>query len=655
MAEKNTDQNTPKPVRLARLALSQLAAEGTEVSKPLSKALTAYALMLDKNGQDIDTEHLLHAARQGKNFLKQHTSVPQKQQQKKDYFKTYLDITQNLPIIRFRGTDEYLLNRYIRTGDMEKFELRLKNPDCTPTERDAAIYMAARKGSVECFNKLIRSGAKLRAVDDLPIKYALQGDHIPMVKALITHKLSVSDPHIVKDTLRSSYYKAVENGNEEIVNLIESHIPKQDLPKIQENALHAAACSGHTHLWQRLAQETTITEPAKLISSLLQAANAGYFETVKTICDTYADANLSFGMCLNAATKENHADIVDYLLPKIDKNDISYVMAALRNAIASAGNVNMAQKLYNYIEDALENRDNRYSKDDLIRHKKAFQREIGKISLTTPIENEYLETIVFFIHLKNEVPADAFPQAIRLESFKTAEYLYNLKYNPDHNSPIKLRGDFNIDDVEYLKDYCIKKQQWLNTIHQIPPHGLHDENPAFFKKRCFENIQKIIRHEGYHNKTANALAFQATALFQSEDRVLQYLEKWGRSSEQPLHNLVQMIKVPKEGNPNLKDWGDAVLKCGPTMAKLVKFADRLPSPLKSTDGKTWSMTATRDEVAQYSFQKANAHPKLAALCLELNMDEDEFETALKLIQTTRLPDKKDIPTLHVDGADFDAK
>ena len=77
-------------------------------------------------------------------------------------------------------------------------------------------------------------------------------------------------------------------------------------------------------------------------------------------------------------------------------------MAALRNAIASAGNVGMAQKLYSYIEDALDNKDNQYSKDDLIRHKQAFQKEIKNISFTKLIENEYLEAIrlvkeIFFI------------------------------------------------------------------------------------------------------------------------------------------------------------------------------------------------------------------------------------------------------------------
>ncbi len=147
------------------------------------------------------------------------------------------------------------------------------------------------------------------------------------------------------------------------------------------------------------------------------------------------------------------------------------------------------------------------------------------------------------------------------------------------------------------------------------------------------------------------MAFHAAGLFQSEQRVLQYLEQWGTAGGQPLHDLIQMIKLPAGNTANLKDWGDAVLKCGPAMARLVKFADKLPAPLKSADGRTWSMVNTRAEVAKFAFNKAAEHPELAALCFEYNVEEADFNKALKLVKkgpsTT-----KNIPEMTIEGDKF---
>jgi hypothetical protein len=185
-----------------------------------------------------------------------------------------------------------------------------------------------------------------------------------------------------------------------------------------------------------------------------------------------------------------------------------------------------------------------------------------------------------------------------------------------------------------------------------PPQHLHNQNPAFFKKSVYEAILPLLRHEGYTGKEGARMAFAASALFQSENRVLEYLERWGKAGNQRLHDLVYMIKLPKDGNPNLKDWGDAVLKCGPAMARLVKFADKLPSPLKSSDGKTWSSANTRAKCATFAFNKAAEHPQLAALCFKHELDEEDFEEALEIVKKGPSK-KKNLPAITLDGKAFD--
>jgi hypothetical protein len=87
------------------------------------------------------------------------------------------------------------------------------------------------------------------------------------------------------------------------------------------------------------------------------------------------------------------------------------------------------------------------------------------------------------------------------------------------------------------------------------------------------------------------------------------------------------------------------------MAKLVKFADRLPSPEKSDDGKTWSMVRTREKVAEFVYAGAAENPALAALCMEHNVDEWAFDKALELSRDP--PAIKNIPDIAIDGAQFD--
>lgn len=230
--------------------------------------------------------------------------------------------------------------------------------------------------------------------------------------------------------------------------------------------------------------------------------------------------------------------------------------------------------------------------------------------------------------------------------------------------------------------------EWQKAGRNHPPQGLHNENPYFFKEAAFNIVTELLALEDVRGEAAHEAAFRLTGLFQSEQRVLQYLKQWGDPSEkQPLLSLSQQIALPKPsyvpehpallplknwgpigawlykkiddkkpqktGTPNMKDWGDAVLKCGPSMAKLVKFSLHVRAPEKSSDGKTWSTPATRAECAKHLYKQAMKHPELAELCYSYGIKEEHYNAALKLIE--KHPPKKSerIPAITIDGEKFD--
>jgi hypothetical protein len=155
------------------------------------------------------------------------------------------------------------------------------------------------------------------------------------------------------------------------------------------------------------------------------------------------------------------------------------------------------------------------------------------------------------------------------------------------------------------------------------------------------------------------MAYQISALFQTEDRILGYMEKWGKLGN-TLHDISQMISIPAQGQFNAKSWGDATLKQGPRMANLVRFADRMAEPLKNDAGTTWSYKNTLDAIGGDLYSRAKEHTKLAELCANCLYTEADFEKTLEFwAQYQELYKDSDyqkpsqsIPTIEIDGAEF---
>jgi hypothetical protein len=105
----------------------------------------------------------------------------------------------------------------------------------------------------------------------------------------------------------------------------------------------------------------------------------------------------------------------------------------------------------------------------------------------------------------------------------------------------------------------------------------------------------------------------------------------------------------------LKDWGDAALKFGPAVTEtLTSYVDKVLSPLKSDDGKTWSLQKTRRACAPYHYARGEMNRELAAICLEHNVEQSDFDLALEFIKSAK-PKKKNIPSITIKGEDFGMK
>ncbi len=200
--------------------------------------------------------------------------------------------------------------------------------------------------------------------------------------------------------------------------------------------------------------------------------------------------------------------------------------------------------------------------------------------------------------------------------------------------------------------YWKGREHWEKTMRCLPPTRLWQQNTAYFRSTTFKAVKDMLLTEHIEESYANKMAFAATALFGTEQRVLQYLSKWGKTSIVPLRDMLDPVKAPLEASADTKAWGDAALKCGPGMAALFRYADRLPQPEKSSDGKTWSYHNTREKAAKLAFTRGGECPELAALCFEHHVEEKLFNAALALVQTQKKGIVKNLPEIVIDGKSF---
>tara|TARA_R110002124_G_scaffold149220_1_gene315253 strand:+ start:422547 stop:424730 length:2184 start_codon:yes stop_codon:yes gene_type:complete len=237
-----------------------------------------------------------------------------------------------------------------------------------------------------------------------------------------------------------------------------------------------------------------------------------------------------------------------------------------------------------------------------------------------------------------------------------------------------------IDEAELMLTYCDdgallsepvsaavqRMREWqgvdLELLKKYP--RLIDFRPYIFDLTSFETTYKILReHEGVGSNwvgSAERYAYGAACLFKSEDRLLRYLKRWGSYGPQPLHDVIQNIKIPQRGELDLKAWGDAVMAQGPKMARLVQFSDKLTQPMKDASDKGWSYNNTKAEVAKYRYKNGEKSPVLAKYCFDFSWPEQYFDKGLELIEEysekyAANDNKKGgaIPEITIEGKAFD--
>jgi len=233
-----------------------------------------------------------------------------------------------------------------------------------------------------------------------------------------------------------------------------------------------------------------------------------------------------------------------------------------------------------------------------------------------------------------------------------------LTYMANHTTVFARSGDVFTEIRERLAS--LRDWQVIHTevIKGGLPRYAHRYNPNYYHHDLVIELSEILRAEGVDN--ALDCAYNAAALFGSKAQLMRYLDKWAENAQHPLFMATNMISIPITGELDLKSWGDAVMQHGPAMAQLVQFADVLEAPLRSKCGRSWSLNATLDAVAEHVYEQGVDYPEWARLCLKVNWDQALFDKGADLIATTEFRqefgDKDDVsclPDVVIDGALFD--
>lgn len=209
----------------------------------------------------------------------------------------------------------------------------------------------------------------------------------------------------------------------------------------------------------------------------------------------------------------------------------------------------------------------------------------------------------------------------------------------------------------FLRDKEVKRltefrNEWQRLCGYVPFGKIAEFNPAGLSKKCFEDVSEMLVKEGMDESIAQRYAYQTARLFRSTDRVLAYLDKWGQATRQPLHDIIHDINLPDRTDLDFSAWADAVLQHGPAMARLTPFADRIKEPLRSDDGKVYSLNKTREAVSQFAYKRAKDHKVLSSLCYAFKITEHDFNRGLKIAKKFKKDQRSKIPDITIEGDQF---
>jgi ankyrin repeat protein len=396
-----------------------------------------------------------------------------------------------------------------------------------------------------------------------------------------------------------------------------------DLTALDNYAVRWAAQNGHLDVIKYL-HENGADITAENNQAVSWAARKGYLDVVKYLHEQGADITAQKNYALHLAAANGHLDIVRYL-HKHGEKFVGFSGAVRR------GHLDIVKYMHEHGTD--------------------IAGEVSILYVYNAATHGHLDVVKYLcengadITIKNN---DAVRMAARNGHLEVVKYLHEngADITAQDNKAVSWAAENGHLDIA---NYCIEAgapekilsatelqeiKSWKNwqKRHGDCPDGLVYKSPHYFRPKAFYPMCAVLEKEGYKDDIANKYAYNAAALFKTPDRFWRYVEKWADFSEnQPVHDVIQHIRIPLEGRFDLTAWGDACLKFGPKMARLVKFADQFPTPMKDEKG-GWSYTLTRNEISKHAYKKAHEAPELAKLCFEVNYTKSGFELALKTLE-----------------------
>jgi ankyrin repeat protein len=563
--------------------------------------------------------------------------------------------------------------------------------------KNHALCMAdlAKKGCIDMVKFLVeKHDAHIEDKDNIALMRAAEQGHLDIVKYLIE-----TDDTIDKKSIHLSLSRLFDANHENIDEIIEYFLQQDINIKLCDNnpliwgaghgridivknmvekydanistdhdrALYEAGINLYSEIVEYLLENGAKTNSSRycVIMNIIKAGKPEHkdkqnarMKVVGLLAENGADLQVNQGFPICQAIKNGELEMIKFLI-KVDKNEEGLKNLAnkiLREA-SKTGDLDIVKYLVEHELFASADR----------AHALAGASAKGHLQVVKYLIEEQGADI----HKNNDFALrNATKQSID-SAFEVIKYLVEKGANvsANENEAIKnsVQGFGNVEIAKYLsengadmaalpsaKRRRLEKQftnidLWHKKHGENIPHGLMGFNPYFFRSSCFKSVIKMLEKEGYEegSEGSNIFAYTISGLMGTEDRVLQYLEKWGDAGHQPLHDISYMINLPIDGHPDLKAWGDAVLKFGPEMGKLVKFSNRLERPAES-------LNKTREIVAEFVYERGPEHKGLAALCNKFNISEEAFEDALEIILKKRAKEthNNNIPDIAIDGKKF---
>lgn len=484
--------------------------------------------------------------------------------------------------------------------------------------------------------------------------YPVSHGNLPFFKYVLEHSAPPETPEVAEKLERDLLFNAAQRGHLHIIHHICKSNPAMS-PEVINKAVHAAIEKDHLHILKYLDKKHPLRP-----TPVLEAIYRGHLRIVRYFMQ-YEENEQILRSAIHIAVQNGHLPVVRYLheecgLPMPDRFSLGKIDvkpgtdAAFFDYMAEKG-ISLGVPDPRKMGEIVQN-----NRCDILSRLHKYGADITKID---PLEVQTaafvggLEIVEYLIN-NGWQRGTALESSIRdiLDSDIPDKHLHIALKIAQSSAP-------DSDGPPYMLRAIEARKLWRKVRGApAPDMAIEKFSPYLFQPKAYDDINAIIQSEGY-GYHGHGYAYQAAGLFKTTGRVMDYLKKWGKPGKQPLHNIIHDIELPQAGRFNVSAWADAVLRHGPKMAKLVKFAGDFPEPMKDAKGQ-WSYRLTRQAVATKVYAKGHEHPELAELCFQFAWKEEDFEEALTLVKifekaSVRNPAAKpgqNIPKVDIDGALF---